>query len=244
MKTVKMNTLRKVTLIVIAILVSASITFASGQDEVKQNSLSYNLEKGSVEISYLSIQDPNESEMLTLSTIEPAHFELSKNMNVNGTHIEKGEYEVSLIEFENGLGFNFHSLDSRKRSDVQVALLAENDSYSEWLGYSLEVVEDDKIVGEFNWKDNKYTFSMEIALSNTIFSYLEKEENENTSDWVDYYQAAIYAYKNNIDLEESYKWAQKALRSDENEYTTRLNRMYLESFDGNTDAQQLSALQD
>lgn len=244
MKTVKMNTLRKVTLIVIAVLVSASITFASGQDEVKQNSLSYNLEKGSVEISYLSIQDPNESEMLTLSTIEPANFELSKNMNVNGTHIEKGEYEVSLIEYENGLGFNFHSLDSRKRSDVQVALLAENDSYSEWLGYSLKVVEDDKIVGEFNWKDNKYTFSMEIALSNTIFSYLEKEENENTSDWVDYYQAAIYAYKNNIDLEESYKWAQKALRSDENEYTTRLNRMYLESFDGNTDAQQLSALQD
>jgi hypothetical protein len=81
-------------------------------------------------------------------------------------------------------------------------------------------------------------------LSNTIFSYLEKEESENTSDWVDYYQAAIYAYKNNIDLEDSYKWAQKALKSDENEYTRNLNRMYLESFEENTEAQQLSALRD
>lgn len=241
MKATKMNTLKKVTLMIIAILSSASITFASGQDE-KQNSLSYNLEKGSIEISYVSIQDQNDSEMLTLSMVKPAHFNLSRNMNVNGTHIKKGEYEVSLIEYKDGLGFNFHALNNKKRSDVQVALIAEKDAYSEWLGYSLEVVENDKIVGEFNWKENKYMFSMEIALSNTIFSYLEKEESENTSDWVDYYQAAIYAYKNNIDLEDSYKWAQKALKSDENEYTRNLNRMYLESFEENTEAQQLSAL--
>jgi len=244
MKATKMNTLKKVTLLIITILSSVSITLASGQGDKKQNSLSYNLEKGSIEISYVSIQDQNDAEMLTLSSVKPALFNLSKNMNVNGTHIKKGEYEVSLIEYKNGLGFNFHALNNKKRNDVQVALITEKDTYSEWLGYSLEVVEDDKIVGEFNWKENKYTFSMEIALSNTIFSYLEKEEKENTSDWEDYYQAAIYAYKNNIDIEDSYKWAQKALKSDENEYTRNLNRMYLESFEENTEAQQLSALQD
>lgn len=244
MKAKRMNNLKRFTLIIVSVLLSASITFATGPNEAKQNSLSYNLAKGSVNISYLSIQDLNNDQMLTLSTVKPALFDLSKNMNVNGTHIMEGKYEVSLIEYKDGLGFNFHSLEDRKRGDVQVALITENDSYSEWLGYSLEVVEDDKIVGEFNWKEHKYKFSMEIALSNTIFSYLEKEELENTDDWVDYYQAAIYAYKNNIDLESSYEWAQKALRSESNEYTLNLNAMYLEALDQNNDAQQLSALRD
>lgn len=244
MNTRKFNKLRNAALIVASILLSASITLSSGQGSDKQNSISYNLDKGSVEISYLSIQDPNNSEMLTLDNVQAAYFDLSRNMTVNGTHINKGEYEVSLISYKNGLGFNFHSLDDKKRPDTQVALDAEKSGYSEFLDYSLRVIEADKIAGEFNWKESKYKFSMEIALSNTIFSYLEKEENENTSDWVDYYQAAIYAYKNDIDLETSYKWAQKALKSEENQYTMNLNTMYLEALDQNTEAQQLSALQD
>lgn len=244
MNTRKFNKLRNAALIVASILLSASITLSSGQGSDKQNSISYNLDKGSVEISYLSIQDPNNSEMLTLDNVQAAYFDLSRNMTVNGTHINKGEYEVSLISYKNGLGFNFHSLDDKKRPDTQVALDAEKSTYSEFLDYSLRVIEADKIAGEFNWKESKYKFSMEIALSNTIFSYLEKEENENTSDWVDYYQAAIYAYKNDIDLETSYKWAQKALKSEENQYTMNLNTMYLEALDQNTEAQQLSALQD
>ena len=105
-------------------------------------------------------------------------------------------------------------------------------------------MENDKLAGEFNWKDNQYTFSMEIALSNTIFSYLEQEEDLNTSDWVDYYQAAIYAYKNNIDLDDSYEWAQKALKTDKNEHTIKLNSMYISALGQENEAQQLTALQD
>ena len=244
MKTIEMNNLRKVALVILSVIFIASYAIASGQGEMKKNTISYELSKGSVDIEYVSIQDQSETIMLTLETVEPANFVFSKNMNVNGTHLNKGEYEVSLIELEDGLGFNFHSLDDKKRSDVQVTLEGKKSSYSEWLDYSIRVIENDKLAGEFNWKNKQYTFSMEIALSNTIFSYLEKEEEENTSDWVDYYQAAIYAYKNNIDLNDSYQWAQKALKTDNNEHTQKLNSMYINALSQENEAQQLSALQD
>lgn len=244
MKAKRMNNLKKAMLLMLSILISASFTFSNGQEAANENNISYNLDRGSVDINYISLQDPNKSDMLTLDNVQPAHFVFTKNMNVNGTHINDGEYEVSLIEFKDGLGFNFHSLDDKKRVDTQVALNRQKGKYSEWLNYSLRVVEDDKLAGEFNWKENKYTFSMEIALSNTIFSYLEKEEVDKTADWIDYYQAAIYAYKNDIDLTDSYVWAQKALKSDQNQHTINLNRMYVEALGQDTEAQQLSALQD
>ena len=126
--------------------------------------------------------------------------------------------------------------------DTQVALDERKGTYTEFINYSLQVIEDDKIAGEFNWKESTYTFSMEVSLSNALFSYLDKGERENTTEWIDYYQVAIYAYKNNIDIVESYELAQQALKQESNEYTQELNRMYLDALDQDN-AQQLSALQ-
>lgn len=234
------KTFRTVAILLIAILFTSTKLLAGGNKN-NENTLSYNLGKASVDIKYISMQDPNTSDQLTLRNIQAAHFEFSKNMNVNDVHIGRGEYEVSLIEFEGGLGFNFHVLDVRKE-DIQVALDEKKGQYNEWLNYTLQVVEDDKIAGEFNWKENTYTFSMEVSISNKVFSYLEREEQENTSEWIDYYQAAIYAYKNDIDLDHSFTWAKKALEANQNEHTLELNMLYLEALGRDDEAQQLSAL--
>jgi len=241
MRTLKIKRLRKVATLVLAVLFTGSSLLAGGNKDEKENTLSYNLDRGSVDISYISMQDPNTADQLTLKNIQAATFEFTRNMNVNNVHIERGDYEVSLIEFENGLGFNFHSLNT-KREDVQVALEEKKGKYNEWLNYTFQVVEDDKIAGEFNWKDSKYAFSIEVSISNTIFSYLEKEERENTVEWIDYYQAAIYAFKNDIDLDESFSMAKKALHADQNEHTLELNMLYLEALGRDDEAQQLSAL--
>ena len=241
MRTLKSKTTRTLATLLIAILFSSTSLFAGGNKETKENTLSYELNKGSVDIKYISMQDPNSSDRLTLKNIQAAQFSFTRNMNVNNVHIASGEYEVSLIEFEDGLGFNFHALDNKKE-DVQIALDERQGVYSEWLNYDLQVVEDDKIAGKFNWKESTYTFTMEVSISNSVFTYLQKEELENTVEWIDYYQAAIYAYKNNIDLDRSFSWAKKALHADQNEHTIELNMLYLEALGRDDEAQQLSAL--
>lgn len=232
---------RTLATLLVAVLFASTNLLAGGNKDDNENTLSYKLERASVDIKYITMQDPNTTERLTLNNIQPAHFEFSKNMNVNDVHIRSGEYEVSLIEFKDGLGFNFHALDT-KREDIKVALDTKKGKYNEWLNYTLHIVENDKIAGEFNWKESTYTFTMEVSISNNVFSYLQKEELENTTEWIDYYQAAIYAYKNNIDLNSSFSWAKKALSADQNEHTIKLNMLYLEALGRSTEAQQLSAL--
>ena len=237
-----MKALKNITLIAASILLITGSSFASVKEVSTNNSISYHLENGKIEIDYLSIQSPSETADMTLLT--PAIFDFSKNMTLNGKHINKGRYEVSPLIAEDGAAFVFHPLDDKYMADIRVDLEATHGHYSEWLSYSLETVEEDKLVGEFNWKDLHYTFSMEIALSNKIFSYLEKEEKDKTTDWLDYYQVAIYSYKNNINLESAFEWAQKALKKEQNEYTMDLNRRYIEALNKDNTTQQLSALQD
>lgn len=242
MKTTRLNNFGNAILILMILIISAGTSLALEPLSNINNTISYNLEKGKVSISYLSIHNPNDQEdHLKLENVQAAYFDLSRNMKVNGTHINKGNYEVSLIELNDGLGFNFHSLDYKKQADIQVALIGESSDYNEFLNYSLKMIENDKIEGQINWKENKYTFSMEIALSNSIFYSLENKENEKTCCWMDYYQVALYAYKNQIDLEKSYEWAQKAMKLDQNEYTLSLNKMYIEKL--NENAQQFTSLQ-
>jgi hypothetical protein len=237
-----MKTLKNITLITASMLLILTSSLASDKEAMSNNSISYHLANGSVEIQYQSIQGP--SEVLDLEILRPAIFDFSKNMTVNGKHINKGQYEVRPLNVEDGVVFNFHPVNDKTLADTQVKLVAGEGQFSEWLNYSLAPVEDDKLLGEFNWKEAHYIFSMEIALSNTLFSYLEKEEEDHSSDWLDYYQVAIYSYKNNINLNSSYKWAQKALKKEQNEYTMDLNRKYIEALNKDNSAQQLSALQD
>jgi len=237
-----MKALKKISLIAASVLLFTGSSIASEKEAMSSNSISYHLENENIEIEYLSIQ--GQSERTDLALLAPAIFDFSKNMTVNGKHINKGRYEVSPIIIEDGIAFIFHPMDDKYMTDIKVDLEANLGHYSKWLSYSLETVEEDKVLGEFNWKDLHYAFSMEIALSNTLFSYLEKEEKDKTTDWLDYYQAAIYSYKNNINLESAFEWAQKALKKERNEYTMDLNRRYIEALNKDNTAQQLSSLQD
>ena len=241
MKTLTSKTTRTLATVLMAFLFTSATLLAGGHKDSQENSLSINLTKGSVDIKYISSQDLSKTDRLSLKNVQAALFIFTRNMSVNDVHINRGEYEVSLIEFKDGLGFNFHSLKS-KQEDIQVALNEKNGKYSEFLNYNLHVIEDDKIAGEFNWKESTYTFTMEVSLSNTIFSYLQKEEEEKTVEWIDYYQASIYSLKNDIDIANSYSWARKALTADQNEHTIKLNILYLEALGRDDEAQQLSAL--
>ena len=200
--------------------------------------LAYDLNKAHIEIDYLLINDQNSGSNLTLDNIEPAIFNLTRNMDVNGTHITSGKYEVSLIEKGDGLAFNFHNKE-KKTNDVQVQLVSISGTYSSWVNYSLEVTEPDIILGEFKWKENTYTFEMEISLSNYVFSYIEKAKKEHTAEWIDLYQAGIYAFVHDIDLENSYKYAEKAYKKEQNKYTTELKVMYLNSMGREAEASAL-----
>jgi hypothetical protein len=227
------NLSKKTTTALLAVAMLFSVSVYAGDPDKKKNNnenhviLAYDLDKAHIEIDYLSINDLNAGENLTLDNVKPAVFDLSHNMEVNGTHISSGDYVVSLIKTEKGLGFNFHNINNRKAEDIQVELVEAPGEYSQFLNYSLEVTEPDKISGEFNWKDNTYTFDMEISLSNYVFSSIEKARSNNTAEWIDLYQAGIYAYANNIDLENSYIYAEKAYKKEQNEYTTELKAMYL-----------------
>lgn len=200
--------------------------------------LAYDLDRAHIEIDYLLINDQNRETNLTVDNVEPAIFNLSRNMEVNGIHVSSGQYEVSLIEKSNGLAFNFHN-QSRRSEDIQVQLIASPGNYSQWLNYSLEVTEPDKISGEFNWKENTYSFDMEISLSNYVFSYIEKAKKENTAEWIDLYQAGIYAFVHDIDLENSFKYAEKAYKKEQNVYTTELKAMYLTALGRESEANEL-----
>ncbi len=229
-------------LLALAMLFSFSaMAGEKGESNKKENHviLAYDLDKAHIEIDYLLINDQNSESNLTLENIDPAVFDLSRNMEVNGTHISSGKYEVSLIETSDGLAFNFHSKE-KGRDDVQVELIASSGTYSQWLNYSLQVTEPDKISGEFNWKEYTYSFDMEISLSNYVFAHIEKAKRENTADWLDLYQAGIYAYTNNIDLSKSYNYAERAYKKDQNEYTSELMALYLIALGRDSEAVEFS----
>lgn len=238
------NLSKKMSTALLAFAMFFSISAMAGEKEKgtrkKANHviLAYDLDNAHIEIDYLLINDQNRGANLTVDNVKPAIFNLTRNMEVNGSHINSGLYEVSLIEKSNGLAFNFHN-KNKKTNDVQVQLVENPGDFSEWLNYKLAVTEPDKISGEFNWKDKTYTFDMEISLSNYVFAYIEKARKENTAEWIDLYQAGIYAFVHDIDLEQSFKYAEKAYKKDQNEYTTKLKVMYLTALGRETEANEL-----
>ncbi|RLD26704.1 MAG: hypothetical protein DRI54_02350 [Bacteroidetes bacterium] len=201
--------------------------------------LAYDLDEAHIEIDYLLINDQNSGSNLTIDNVEPAVFDLSRNMKVNGKHISSGQYVVSLIEKSDGLAFNFHN-KNKKTDDVQVQLISSPGTYSPWLNYSLEVTESDKISGEFNWKENTYSFEMQISMSNYVFAHIEKAQRERSAEWIDLYQAGIYAYVNDIDLSNSYDYAEMAYKKDQNKYTAELMVLYLTALGRDSEAAEYS----
>jgi len=204
---------------------SSAEAFAGNEDDGKPIHLTYALGSARVDIDFLSINDLNDQENLTLDNVKPAEFNLTRDMTVNGVHIKKGEYEVTLIKHSDGLALNFDA--QNKHVDTKVIALSEKDGeFTNWLNYSLKATDASKVVGEINWKAKTYTFEMEVSLTNYIFSYLDKAVRENNVEWIDYYQAGIYAFKYNIDLKNSVKYAEKALKADKNQYTEELVALY------------------
>ena len=231
------------TLLALAMLFSFS-AMADGEKEGKKKKenhviLAYDLDKAHIEIDYLLINDQNSESDLTIDNVKPAIFELSRNMEVNGVHILSGQYVVSLIEKSDGLAFNFHN-KSKKTVDVQVQLITSPGTYSEWLNYSLEVTDPDNISGEFNWKENTYSFDMKVSLSNYVFAHIEKAKKERSAEWIDLYQAGIYAYVRDIDLANSYNYAQRAYKKEQNEYTAELMTLYLSALGRDSEAAEFS----
>lgn len=239
MKTEALKHFAKNTLATFIFSMSLLFVSAEGNKDSNTNTLSYDLGNAEVSIEYLneSISDNKES----IAELNPAIINLSKNMTVNGDHLNKGEYKVVLKESQSGLTLSFQSTANDDEA-LTVQLDSKMGEHSDFINYSLWIIENDKLQGEINYDGKDYTFTMEVSLSNKIFSYLEREELENSSDWLDYYQAGIYAYKNNIDLDKSYKYAEKALQAGQNEYTIELSLLYLEALGRDTEAQQLSAL--
>lgn len=237
MKTIELTHYVKSAVSTFVFLMILSIGLAGGNIEAKSNLLSYDLGKAKVNIEF-------DNQSADVSTkIQAAIFSFNKNMTINGTHINKGVYDVTLRESQLGTTLIFYS-NAKKEENVSLLLESIDAADSDYMNYSLEQIEEDKLKVEIAYKGVKYAFTMELALSNIIFSHLNKEEYENTSDWLDYYQAGIYAYKNNIDLEKSFKYAERALKEGQNEYTIELSLLYLEALGRNYEAQQLSALHD
>lgn len=229
----------KISLLAIALIMSFPAIAEENENEVnkKENHviLAYDLDNAHVEIDYLSVRDFNTDQNLTLEYVKPAKFDLSRNMEVNGIHILSGQYVVSIIETTEGLAFNFHSKDN-KQKDIQVELIASQGTYSEWLKYSLEVTEPDKIEGNFNWKENSYSFELEVSFSNYIFADLAKAESVSQATWLDFYQVGIYSYSRNIDIPKSFRYAKKAYKKEQNEYTSKLMALYLTALGRETEA--------
>ena len=239
----KLSKRMSATLLVLAMSFSFSAMAGGGEEGNKKEEnhviLAYDLDKAHIEIDYLLISDQNSESNLTIDNVEPAIFDLSRNMEVNGVHILSGQYVVSLIEKSDGLAFNFHN-KRNKTVDVQVQLIASPGTYSAWLNYSLEVTDSDKISGEFSWKENTYSFDMKVSLSNYVFAHIEKAKRERTADWIDLYQAGIYAYVKNIDLANSYNYAQRAYKKEQNEYTAELMTLYLSALGRDSEAAEFS----
>ena len=212
---------------------------ASPNSKDNFNHLEYDLGKAVVSIDYQS----SESQKTTIDEVQTALFSFSRNMVVNDVHIQKGEYEVSLKENDKGLTLAFEPfMKSSKVKEVQ--LDARTADMSKFINISLARVEDDKLMGSIAFEDKIYEFSMEVSLSNKIFAHFQKEQDERSADWLDYYQTAIYAYKHKINLEESYAIAQKALEAEQNEHTIELSLLYLEALGRSEEAQEFSALQE
>lgn len=230
-------------LLAVAIFFSYSAIAGGGDEESKKKEnhviLAYDLDKAHIEIDYLLINDQNIESNLTVDNIKPAIFDLSQNMEVNGVHVLSGQYVVSLKENSEGIAFNFHN-KNKKTKDVMVQLNSSPGSYSAYLNYSLEVIEHNKITGKFNWKENIYSFNMKISLSNSVFAHIEKANLEHNADWLDLYQAGIYAYINDIALSDSFKYAQKAYKKEQNGYTTELMVLYLTALGRDTEAVEFS----
>jgi hypothetical protein len=234
----RMNT----SLLALAMLLSFS-ALAEGEErsDKKENHviLAYDLDRAHIEIDYLLIKDQNFESNLTIDNVKPAIFDLSQNMEVNGVHILSGQYVVNLIENSEGLAFNFYN-KSKKIEDVQVQLISSPGTYSPYLNYSLEVTGQDKISGEFNWKENIYSFDMEISLSNYVFAHIKKAKLEHTANWLDFYQAGLYAFVNDINLSDSYNYAERAYKKEQNEYTAELMALYLTALGRNSEAAEFS----
>jgi hypothetical protein len=238
----KLSKRMSTSLLALAMLLSFS-AMAEGEEgsEKKENHviLAYDLDRAHIEIDYLLINDQNFESNLTIDNVKPATFDLSQNMEVNGVHILSGQYAVSLIENSDGLAFNFDN-NSKKFEDIQVQLISSPGTYSAYLNYSLEVTEQDKISGKFNWKENTYSFDMEISLSNYVFAHIKKAKLEHSATWLDFYQAGMYAYVNDINLSESFDYAEKDYKKEQNEYTTEHMALYLKALGRNSEAAEFS----
>ncbi len=164
-------------------------------------------------------------------------IEFSDDVKIEGKEVKKGKYAMYSIPGKEKwtvmlysdltLGGNVNGYDKSKeviRFDANTVIMKEE---MESFNFIVDVLQDNSAVVGFMWGKYYVPFKVEVEVESKVMAAIEKTMAGVSRN--DYYQAALYYYKNGKDMDQALSWAKSANEIAEKEGNPRYWQLRLEA---------------
>ncbi len=150
----------------------------------------------------------------------------STDVTIEGQKLAAGKYGFHIIPVETGkwtliftrVNNTWGSFTYEKNEDaLRVQVSPQSVDLRERLTYNIDLEGQDAAIVSLYWEKIKVPFKVQVDVHETVLTQLRKDlRDEYGFVWQNYYQAANYCARNNLNHEEALAWADKSIFRDEN----------------------------
>jgi hypothetical protein len=170
---------------------------------------------------------------------EVTSITFSTTLNVNGNKLDAGTYGIHTIPREKEWTIIFSKdtkiddpMDYDSTKDVlKINVIPTENPFTERMIFTITDMTDNSADVNLMWEKLKVSFKVEV---NTQDLVLQNARDMNS--WSDLTSAATYCLRNNINLQEGFKWIQAAELINENYWDQRIKAQYLEKMNKKDEA--------
>jgi len=163
-------------------------------------------------VPYNEVWRAGANENTTISFTHPVKIE-GKDLPAGtyGLHMIPTENEWTIIFSKNNWSWGSFFYDE-KEDELRIKVKPSSADFKEWLEYYFDDSPANKTQVVMHWEKLKVSFQVEVDVPQVVLNNFKKElENAQGFTWQAFNQAANYALRNNINLDEALAWSDRSI---------------------------------
>jgi tetratricopeptide (TPR) repeat protein len=172
----------------------------------------------------------------------------SDPVKIDGNDLPAGIYGLHMIPTENDWTIIFSKNNwswgsffyDQKQDALRISVKPQASEFQEWLVYTMDNPSPNSVDVNLRWGKLKVGFNVSVDLNQVVINHFKKElDNLQGFSWQAWNQAANYALRNKIELDEALAWSDKSIGINKNGLNLWTKARLLETKGNNSEADKL-----
>lgn len=152
---------------------------------------------------------------------------------IYGLHMIPTESEWTIIFSKNHTAWGSFSYKETEDA-LRIKVKPASAEFKECLSYEFTELKSNSALLSLHWENLKVPFKIEADVQNIVLQDMRTTLNSGAAlTWRDFYEAAFYCNKNNVNMDEAFKWIEESIKKEEHFTNLQLKAKMLEK-KGNT----------